>query len=113
VAWRPRRTTGQVATADLRFHRELAALAGSPRIDELMRRVLAELRLAFHIMPGPQEFHEPYLRRNRIILELLESSCFEEATRELNSYLMDAERQLLDAFDGHPPHLEAAPPLGV
>jgi DNA-binding GntR family transcriptional regulator len=87
-----------VATADLRFHCELAALARSRRLDELMRRVTAELRLAFHVMDGAAAFHEPYLRRNRTILRLLETGRNEEAEQELHSYLDEAERQLLAAF---------------
>ncbi len=88
-----------VATADVRFHAELAALAHSPRLDELMRGVLAELRLAFHAIDAAAAFHEPYLRRNRTILELLESGRTDEAEAELHSYLDQAEQQLLAAFE--------------
>ncbi len=49
----------EVRTADLRFHQAVAALAGSPRTDELMRRALAELRLIFHAMADPHQFHAP------------------------------------------------------
>src|SRR5882757_6122322 len=54
-----------VSTANIHFHRELVALAGSVRADELMRGVLAELRLAFHVVDDPRRLHEPYLVRNR------------------------------------------------
>lgn len=93
---------GAVATADLCFHAELAALARSSRLDELMRRVLAELRLAFHVMEAAAAFHEPYLRRNRAILQLLQAGRIEEAENELHSYLVEAERQLLGAFQDAP-----------
>jgi DNA-binding GntR family transcriptional regulator len=86
-----------VATADLQFHQELTAMAGSRRLDEMMHRALAELRLAFHVMASSHEFHEPYLRRNREILTLLENGDRRGAERELKSYLDEAERQLLDA----------------
>ena len=56
------------STANIRFHQALAGLADSPRTDELMRNVLAELRLAFHVMADPRRFHEPYLTRNREII---------------------------------------------
>lgn len=100
---------GAVATADLRFHAELAALARSSRLDELMRRVLAELRLAFHVMDTAAAFHEPYLHRNRTILQLLEAGRSEEAEQELHSYLVEAERQLLGAFQDAPDQSRRAP----
>jgi DNA-binding GntR family transcriptional regulator len=60
-----------VGTANIHFHRELVALAGSPRTDELMRSVLAELRLMFHGVDDARGIHEPYLVRNRQIMEAL------------------------------------------
>ncbi|MYW42110.1 GntR family transcriptional regulator, partial [Streptomyces sp. SID161] len=53
-----------MGTANIHFHRELVALAGSERTDELMRSVFAELRLAFHVVDDPRRLHEPYLARN-------------------------------------------------
>ncbi len=48
-----------VATANMHFHQAVVALAGSARLDEYMRQVSAELRLAFHVMQNPRTFHEP------------------------------------------------------
>lgn len=92
------RRWGEVATFDLQFHQELVSLAGSPRLDNLMRRLLAELRLAFHVMSHPGEFHEPYLLRNRSLVSLLQAGKADEAAAELRAYLEDAEAQLLRAF---------------
>jgi DNA-binding GntR family transcriptional regulator len=88
-----------VRTADLRFHEAIAALAGSSRINELMRRALAELRLIFHVMDSPEEFHQPYLPRNRSIAESIMRGDGETAERELLHYLADAERQILAAYN--------------
>lgn len=88
----------EVATFDLQFHQELVALAGSPRLNGLMRRLLAELRLAFSVMSHPGEFHEPYLLRNRSLVSLLQAGKSEQAAAELQAYLEDAEAQLLHAF---------------
>ncbi len=88
----------EVRTADLRFHQAVAALAGSPRVDELMRRALAELRLAFHAMVDAQEFHGPFVQRNRILAELIAAGDGEAAERELIDYLAQAESQLLRAY---------------
>ena len=88
----------EVRTADLHFHQAVAALANSPRVDELMRRALAELRLIFHAMADPEQFHAPYLERNRIIAEAIMLGRGEEAEQELTAYLADAERQILDVY---------------
>lgn len=90
----------EVRTVDLRFHQAVAALAGSQRTDELMRRALAELRLVFHAMADPQQFHEPYVSRNRVIAEAVAAGNGEAAEAELLSYLNDAERQILDVYSG-------------
>ncbi|TDD78966.1 GntR family transcriptional regulator [Actinomadura rubrisoli] len=88
-----------VGTADIRFHQALAALVGSPRVDEMTRHLLAEMRLVFHEMGSPREFHEPYLARNRRICDLLAAGAAEDAERALRSYLDDAEAQLTAAYD--------------
>lgn len=86
---------GAVGTADLRFHSALTALAGSRHLDDLMRRMLAELRLAFHVMDDPRRFHEPYLRDNDVIAGLIERGDWPLAETALRAYLDTAETQLL------------------
>jgi DNA-binding GntR family transcriptional regulator len=88
----------EVRTDDLRFHQAVAALAGSPRTDELMRRALAELRLIFHVMADPAEFHAPYLERNRIIADLIVLGDGQRAEAELLRYLCDSESQILAVY---------------
>jgi DNA-binding GntR family transcriptional regulator len=87
-----------VGTANIRFHQSLVALAGSPRIDEFMARILAELRLAFYVMKNRRHFHEPYLARNRELLGVLEAGDFAAAESLLEVYLNDAEQQLTRAY---------------
>ncbi len=91
-AWR------ELGTANIHFHQALITLAGSPRVDELVRGLLAELRLVFHVMADPQPFHEPYLERNREILETLRTGDGVTAERQLAAYLDDAEEQLVEAY---------------
>jgi DNA-binding GntR family transcriptional regulator len=88
----------EVATADLEFHRAIANLAESERVDEIMRRTLAELRLLFHLMSDPERFHAPYIERNDTIARLLEMRDGPAAQRELTSYLSDAKEQILTAY---------------
>jgi DNA-binding GntR family transcriptional regulator len=84
-----------VGTADLRFHSAIVALAGSRRLNDLMNRVMAELRLVFHVMDDPRRLHEPYVRRNAEIATLIERARTAEAADALTGYLDDAERRLL------------------
>ncbi|WP_432501070.1 GntR family transcriptional regulator [Kineococcus arenarius] len=86
-----------VATANMHFHSALVALAGSARMDESMRHLLAELRLAFVVVPDLRPFHEPYLQDNGRIAEHLEAGERGRAGRLLASYLDRAEAQLLAA----------------
>ncbi|MCW2894188.1 MAG: hypothetical protein QOG28_788 [Trebonia sp.] len=95
-----------VRTEDLRFHQAIAGLAGSSRVDELMRRALAELRLIFHAMEPPEQFHRPYLERNRSIAESIMRGDGETAGGDLLRYLADAEAQILAAYNT--PSLTAA-----
>lgn len=87
-----------VGTANMHFHRSIAALANSPRINEVMSQLLAELRLAFHVMPTVRDFYEPYLGDNERIASLLEARRTGEAIEALLDYLDRAERQLLRQF---------------
>ncbi|MCL7427978.1 GntR family transcriptional regulator [Streptomyces sp. NPDC052415] len=87
-----------VGTANIHFHRELVALAGSPRTDELMRSVFAELRLAFHVADDPRRLHEPYLARNLEILQALRDGDRDEAERLLAVYLGDSLRRVAEVY---------------
>jgi DNA-binding GntR family transcriptional regulator len=87
-----------VGTANMHFHQAIAALAGSRRVDETMRQVLAELRLVFHVMARHRRFHEPYLSGNRELYALLAAGDLAGAQLRLASYLDAAERQLVEAF---------------
>jgi len=91
-----------VATADLQFHQHLVGLCASPRLDDLMHRSMAELRLVFHRMHAAAAFHGPYLQRNRQILTLLEQGEGEAAEKELMGYLDDAEAELLTSAPSPP-----------
>jgi DNA-binding GntR family transcriptional regulator len=84
-----------LASANQHFHRALVALAGSPRLDQQMALLLAEMRLVFHGMPGVREFHEPYLGRNARICELLEAGKPIAAADAVVEYLREAEEHLL------------------
>ncbi|MFJ4272494.1 GntR family transcriptional regulator [Streptomyces coelicoflavus] len=87
-----------VGTANIHFHRELVALAGSERTDELMRSVFAELRLAFHVVDDPRRLHEPYIARNAELLATLESGDREAAARLLAVYLENSLERVVEVY---------------
>ncbi len=87
-----------VGTANLHFHHAIAGLAESRRIAETMGQLVAELRLVFHVMDGPQVFHERYLPENRAILQLLVTRDLARAESAIATYLDAAEAQLVDAY---------------
>ncbi|MEU6542523.1 GntR family transcriptional regulator [Streptomyces sp. NPDC046859] len=87
-----------LGTANIHFHRELVALAGSERTDELMRSVFAELRLAFHVVDDPRRLHEPYLARNQELLRALEAGDTAGAERILGVYLDDSLERVVEVY---------------
>ncbi|AWT41897.1 MULTISPECIES: GntR family transcriptional regulator [Streptomyces] len=87
-----------LGTANIHFHRELVALAGSERTDEVMRSVFAELRLAFHVVDDPRALHEPYLTRNRQILRTLQDGDRDGAERLLAVYLSDSLERMVEVY---------------
>ncbi|MFI6209808.1 GntR family transcriptional regulator [Streptomyces sp. NPDC051041] len=87
-----------VGTANIHFHRELVALAGSERTDELMRSVFAELRLAFHVVDEPRRLHEPYIARNQEILQALRAGDRAGAERLLSVYLDDSLKEIVEVY---------------
>lgn len=87
-----------LGSANMHFHRELTLLAGSRRLDDAMRQVLAEMRLVFSTMDDPRTFHEPYLAHNTVIVDHLEAGRHDAAEQALGEYLDQAEAQLLSAL---------------
>ena len=87
-----------VGTANMRFHQAVAELTGSRRVRDVVRRLLAELRLVFVVMADLREFHQPYLASNRELYELLAAGDVVAAEKALAAYFDMAEGQLLAAY---------------
>jgi DNA-binding GntR family transcriptional regulator len=87
-----------LGTANMLFHQAVGSVAESPRIDELMRNMLAEMRLVFQTMSDPRRFHEPYLERNKEILEAVDAGDGPRAERLMLKYLDYAEQQIVSAY---------------
>jgi DNA-binding GntR family transcriptional regulator len=84
-----------VGTADIEFHRVLMSACRSPHLSAMFEHLLAELRLAFLLLPDDRALHEPYVARNRDLVVLLEAGDRDGARAELADYLAAAERHLL------------------
>jgi DNA-binding GntR family transcriptional regulator len=98
VGQRERDDWSGVGTANVRFHQAVTALAGSSRLDEEMRRLLAELRLAFVVMGDSRMFYEDYLTLNEGMLEHLEAGRLREAEEAMLQYLDRAEEHLVSGL---------------
>ncbi|MDN5667371.1 MAG: GntR family transcriptional regulator [Renibacterium salmoninarum] len=88
----------EVATCNLAFHQSLVDSVGSRRVSEVMRQLLAEVRLAFHSMADSRNFLEPYIPRNRQIVQLLSDGEAEQAATLMRAYLTDSREQLYEAL---------------
>jgi DNA-binding GntR family transcriptional regulator len=84
-----------MADANQDLHKALVALSGSASVDELMDKVLAQMRLVFHAMATTADFHSPYVERNAALVAQLRAGHREEAAAELRRYLDAAEHELL------------------
>ncbi len=88
-----------VGTANMHFHEQIVALAGSPRLDAWMRQLTAELRLAFASAPDLEALHRPFVAMNDGIAALYEAGEAQAAADRLRDYLLTSERVVL----GHLP----------
>jgi DNA-binding GntR family transcriptional regulator len=84
-----------VGTANMHFHEQIVALAGSPRLDSWMRQLTAELRLAFAAVPDVEALHRPFVRLNDEIATAYETGDADRAADMLHDYLLTSERVVL------------------
>lgn len=70
------------------------SLLGSPTLDQLFARILAQLRLIFASAPSEEQFQRPWLERDQQLYDLLEQGRFDAAASALATYLDDSERIL-------------------
>ena len=87
-----------VGTANMHFHEQIVALAGSPRLDGWMRQLTAELRLAFATAPDLEGLHRPFVPMNDEIVTAYESGDAARAADLLHDYLLTSERIVLGAL---------------
>ncbi|WP_454150888.1 GntR family transcriptional regulator [Microbacterium lacticum] len=88
----------RVGSANMAFHVAIVDLADSPRLARTYRNLAAELRLVFLEIDDPRALHEPFVRRNRLVLEALLGDGPDAAAEALERYLIQSERLVLGAF---------------
>ncbi|MEE1620912.1 GntR family transcriptional regulator [Zafaria sp. Z1313] len=92
-----------MADANQALHKAVVALSGSATLEELMERVLAQMRLVFHAMASAPDFHTHYVDRNVRLVQRLRAGERAEAAEELRAYLDAAEAELLGHLEGATP----------
>ena len=85
-----------VATCDIDFHRALISACNSTHLSTMFEHLLAELRLAFLLLPDRRALHEPYIIRNDRLVDQLDAGHRAGALAELREYLHVAERHVLE-----------------
>lgn len=88
----------RVGTLNMEFHREMVALADSPRLSQAFDLLLAELRLVFGQLDDGAHLHEPFIAMNADIIAALASGDRETAIARMEAYLVKSERAVLAAL---------------
>lgn len=92
-----------VMTANLRFHKAMVGLLGSARLDLIMDRLAAELRLAFSRMRPAEDYLTPYVALNRRIYESVADGRRDQAIATVREYMttsLDLARRAYDVENG-------------
>ncbi|WP_061712480.1 GntR family transcriptional regulator [Kocuria palustris] len=95
------RDAGQVAAmaeGNDAFHRAVVSLSDSHRQLELMKQVQSELRLLFHTLDDTPAFHQPWVERNAVLVDLVAQERDAEAADRIGEYLRDSRRTILELW---------------
>lgn len=84
-----------MAQANQEFHRCLISQAESPMLEDLMTKILAQMRLIFASMHDQPDFHSEFVSGNARLVELLSAGRQEAAEQFFREYLDTAEHRLL------------------
>lgn len=92
---RENRDVAAMADANQAFHKAVVALTGSHTLNEVMARVLAEMRLVFHAMADLPDFHSQYVNHNIAVVDHLCAGQRHEGAERLRACLDISEAELL------------------
>jgi DNA-binding GntR family transcriptional regulator len=90
----------EVGTINIRFHAEIVKAHRSPRIDEVFRRLMTEMRLGFLAFSDQGTLHSQFVSRNRMLHHHIAAGRLRAARTELAAYLDDAEQLIITAVQG-------------
>lgn len=89
----------KVATHSLRFHQSIVSILGSDRFNTFFASIIAQLRLLFASAPDEKYFQQPWVEKDRDILNSLLSGDRQTAAEHLGFYLDNSEQKLLNLFN--------------
>lgn len=89
----------KVATYSLRFHQSIVSMLGSHRLNTFFSSIIAQLRLLFASAPDEKYFQQPWVEKDREILNCLLSGDRRAAADTLAKYLDHSEQELLNLFN--------------
>lgn len=88
----------KVGTASLHFHQRIVGLARSERVAGFFDNLVAQLRLAFAVMPDESAFQVSWVSRDRDIATQILAGKRDDAAAMLVEYLNDSESQIIDGI---------------
>jgi len=89
----------EVATNSLRFHQSIVSILGSQRFDSFFATIIAQLRLLFANAPDEKYFQQPWVEKDRDILNRLLSGDRQSTSERLALYLDESEQKLLKLYN--------------
>jgi DNA-binding GntR family transcriptional regulator len=89
----------EVATNSLRFHQSIVSILGSQRFNTFFASIIAQLRLLFACAPDEKFFQQPWVDKDRDILNRLLSGDRQSTAERLAVYLDESEQKLLKLFN--------------
>ncbi|MGB5446469.1 MAG: GntR family transcriptional regulator [Psychromonas sp.] len=89
----------EVATNSLRFHQSIVSILGSQRFNTFFASIIAQLRLLFASAPDEKYFQQPWVDKDRDILNRLLSGDRQSTAERLALYLDESEQKLLNLFN--------------
>ena len=95
LAARESADVARMGDANQRFHRELVTGCGSASLLTEMDRILARMRLVFHLMTEDPQFHARYAVRNAHVLDALQTGNRERAAHLVRESLTAARDEIL------------------
>ena len=89
----------EVATNSLRFHQSIVSILGSQRFDSFFATIIAQLRLLFANAPDEKYFQQPWVEKDRDILNRLLSGDRQSTSERFALYLDESEQKLLKLYN--------------